>query len=105
MRAGSFNDARVGRGGQPLRKTQLKIRELFFPNAVGTMRDNALGIKRAKGVGSLEGGISGRVRVTLKLVGGMCWWAGIRWNGDWHWTKEGLGLFVSQAPKAGPLEA
>ena len=105
LRANSFNDARVGRGGQPLGKTQLIIGELLFPNAMGTMRHNALGIKRAKRVGGLEGGISGRVRVTFKLVGGMGWWAGIRWDGDWHWVKEGLWLFVSQAPEAGPLEA
>ena len=105
LRAGSFNDARVGRGGQPLGKTQLRIEGLFFPNTMGTMRDSALGIKRAKRVGGLKGGISGRVRVTFELVCGVGWWAGIRWDGDWHLAKEGLGLFVSQAPKAGPLEA
>jgi hypothetical protein len=105
LRASSFNDARVGRGGQPLGKTQLRFGGLFFPNAMGTMRDSALGIKRAKRVGGLEGGISARVRVTFKLVSGMGWWAGIRWDGDWHLAKEGLWLFVSQAPKVVPLEA
>lgn len=105
LRASSFNDARVGRGGQPLGKTQLRNRGLFFPNAMGAMRDSALSIERVKRVGGLEGGIFGRVRVTFGLVSEMGWWAGIRWDGDWHWAKEGLGLFVSQAPKVGPLEA
>jgi hypothetical protein len=87
-----------------LEKTQLRIKGLFFPNAMGAMRDSVLGIKRAKRVGGLEGGISGRGRVTFELFGGIGW-AGIRWDGDWHWAKEGLWLLVSQAPKAGPLEA
>ena len=69
------------------------------------MRGRALGIKRAKRVGGGEGGISGRVRVTLEFVGRMGRWAGVRGNGDRHLAKEGLGLFVSQAPEAGPLEA
>lgn len=105
MRASSFNDARVGRGSQPLGKTQLRSGELFFPDAMGTMGGRALGIETVKRVGGGEGGISGRVRVTFEFVGGMGRWAGVRGNGDRHLAKEGLGLFVSQAPVAGPLEA
>ena len=104
LRASSFNDARVGRGGQPVRKTQLRNAELFFPNAVGTMRDGALGIERVKRVGGRKGGMSGRVRMTLEFVSGVGWWTGVRWDGDWHLAKEGLGLSVSQASTAGPLE-
>lgn len=98
LRASSFNDARVGRGGQPLRKTQLGSGGLVFPNAMGTMRDGALGIEGAKGVGGLEGGISGGVRVTLELVGRVGWCAGVRGYGYWHLAKEGIGLLVTQAP-------
>jgi hypothetical protein len=104
LRASSFNDARVGRGGQPLRKTQ-RGGELFFPNAMGTMRGRALGIERVKRVGGRKGGISCRVRVTFEFVSGVSWWTGVRWDGDWHLAKEGLELFVSQAPTGGPLEA
>ena len=94
LRASSFNDARVGRGGQPLRKTQLGG-ELFFPNATGTMRGRALGIEGVKRVGGRERGISRRVRVTFEFVGGVGWRAGVRWYGDWHLAKEGLELSVS----------
>jgi hypothetical protein len=103
LRASSFNDARVGRGGQPLRKTQLRNGRLFFPNAMGTMRDGALGIERIKRVGGRKGGISCRIRVTLEFVSGVGRWTGVRWDGDWHLAKEGLGLSDSQAPTAGPL--
>ena len=102
LRASSFNDARVGRGGQPLGKTQLRS-ELFFPNATGTARDRALGIEGSKRVGGREGGISCWVRVTFEFVGGVSWWAGVWWDGDWHLAKEGLELFVSQAATAVPL--
>ena len=102
LRASSFNDARVGRGSQPLRKTQLRC-ELFFPNATGAVRDRALGIEGGKRVGGREGGISCRVRVTFELVGGVGWWAGVWWDGDWHLAKEGLELFVSQATTVVPL--
>ena len=103
LRASSFNDARVGRGGQPLRKTQLGG-ELFFPNAAGTVGDRALGIEGVKRVGRWEGGVSRWVRVTFGFVGSVGWRAGVRWDGDWHLAKEGLELFVSQASTAGPLE-
>ena len=87
MRANSFNDARVGRGGQPLRKTQLRSGRLFFPNATGTMRGRALGIEGVKRVGGREGGVSCRVRVTFEFVSGMGWRTGVRWDGDWHLGK------------------
>jgi hypothetical protein len=61
------------------------------------MRDRALGIKRAKRVGGREGGIRRRVRVALELVNRVGRWTGVRWDGDWHFAKEGIGLFVSQA--------
>ena len=102
LRANSFNDARVGRGGQPLRKTQVRNGRLFFPNAVGTVRSRALGIEGVKRVGSREGGISCRVRMTFEFVSGVGLWTGVRWDGNWHLAKEGLGLSVSQAPTAGP---
>lgn len=105
LRANSFNDARVGRGSQPLRKTQLRSEGLFFPNAMGTMRDRALGIERTKRIGSRKGGISCRVRIKFEFVSGVCWWTGVGWDGDWHLAKEGLGLSVSQAPTGSPLEA
>lgn len=104
LRASSFNDARVGRGGQPLGKTQRDGR-LFFPNAMGTIRSRALGIERVKRIGSWKGGISCRVRVTFEFVSGVSWWTGVRWDGDRHLAKERLWLSVSQAPTAGPLEA
>lgn len=104
LRANSFNDARVGRGGQPLRKTRVRNGRLFFPNAMGTMRGRALNIERVKGVGGWKRGVSCRVRVTLEFVSGVGWWTGVRWDGDWHLAKEGLGLSVSQAPAAGTLE-
>ena len=105
LRASSFNDSRVGRGGQPLGKTQVRSGGLFFPDATGAMRGRALGIERVKRVGGRKGGISGRVRVALEFVGGVDWRTGVRWNGDWHLAKEGLELSVSQASTAGPLEA
>jgi hypothetical protein len=105
LRASSFNDARVGRGGQPLRKTQPKSGRLFFPNTMGTMRGRALGIERVKRIRGRKGGISGRVRVAFEFVSGESWWTGVRWDGDWHLANEGLGLPVSRAPTAGPLEA
>jgi len=72
---------------------------------MGTMRDRALGIERVKRVRSRKRGISGRVRVAFEFVSGVGWWTGVRWDGDWHLAKEGLGLSVSQAPTGGPLEA
>lgn len=98
LRASSFNDARVSRGGQPLSKTQLRSGGLFFPNAMGTVRGGTLGIERVKRVGSRKGGISCRVRMTFEFVSGVDWWTGVRWDGNWHLAKEGLGLSVSQAP-------
>jgi hypothetical protein len=103
LRASSFNDARVCRGGQPLWKTQLRSRGLFFPNAMGTMRGRALGIEGVKRIGSREGGISRRVRMMFEFVSGVYWRTGVRWDGDWHLAKEGLGLSVSQAPTGSPL--
>jgi len=105
LRASSFNDARVGRGGQPLRKTQQRSGWLFLPNAMGTIRGRALGIERVKRIRNRKGGISCRVRVTFEFVSGVRWWTGVRWDGDWHLAKEGIELSVSQAPTAGPLEA
>ena len=104
MRASSFNDARVGRGSQPLRKTLLGNGGLVFPNAMGAMGNRALGIEGGKRIGGRKGGISGRVRVAFELVSGVGRWARVRWDGDWHLAKEGLELLVSQTPGAGPLE-
>lgn len=105
LRASSFNDARVGRGSQPLRKTQLRSGGLFFPDAMGAMRGRALGIERAKRIGSRKGGVSCRVRMTFELVSDVGWWTGVRWNWDWHLAKEGLWMFVTQASTVGPLKA
>ena len=43
--------------------------------------------------------------MTFEFVSGVDWRAGVRWDGDWHLAKEGLGLFVSRAPTTSPLEA
>ena len=40
--------------------------------------------------------------MTFEFVSGVGLWTGVRWDGNWHLAKEGLGLSVSQAPTAGP---